>query len=182
MASLSYTLDILEISKFKLNINEYLTLLKFQHESEERSFPFVPDERFFPRILEEVYLIKEQDKISLGPKGIEVFQCKENLFEEFYKTFPHKVPTGTGYRPVSTLDVESASARTTKAIWDRIIKNKPYLQRTIIDNLKRELESRNRDGSIGFLQGIDTWLRQATWEKWEDIPDTKRTSTNYKQL
>ena len=182
MASLSYTLDILEISKFKLNINEYLTLLKFQHESEERSFSFVPDERFFPRLLEEGYLIKEEDKISLGPKGIEVFQGKENLFEEFNKTFPHKVPTGTGYRPVSTLDVESASARTTKAIWDRIIKNKPYLQRTIIDNLKRELESRNRDGSIGFLQGIDTWLRQATWEKWEDIPDTKRTSTNYKQL
>lgn len=182
MASLSYTLDILEISKFKLNINEYLTLLKFQHESEGRSFPFVPDERFFPRLLDDGYLIKEEDKILLGPKGIEVFQGTENLFEEFYKTFPHKVPTGTGYRPVSTLDVESASARTTKAIWDRIIKNKPYLQRTIIDNLKRELDSRNRDGSIGFLQGIDTWLRQATWEKWEDIPDTKRTSSNYKQL
>jgi len=190
MASLSYTLDILEISKFKLNINEYLTLLKFQHESEGRSFPFVPDERFIPRLVEDGYITTSAGIVdgidtihySLGPKGIEVFQGTENLFEEFYKTFPHKVPTGTGYRPVSTLDVESASARTTKAIWDRIIKNKPYLQRTIIDNLKRELDSRNRDGSIGFLQGIDTWLRQATWEKWEDIPDTKRTSSNYKQL
>jgi len=118
----------------------------------------------------------------LGPKGIELFHGKEDLFEEFYKTFPHKVPTGTGFRPVSTLDASGTSAKATKAIWDRVTKNKPYLQRTIINNLIKELDSRKRDGSIGFLQGIDTWLRQATWEKWEDIPDTKRTSTNYKQL
>jgi hypothetical protein len=190
MASLFYTLDLLEIGKHKLNLNEYLTLLKFQHEMEGRSFPFVPDERFYPRLLDggfievlssEMVDDKLVNKYTLGPQGIRVFKGDEDLFEEFYALFPHKVPTEMGWRPVSTTDVNSASAKTTRGIWDRVIKNKPYLQRKIIDNLKRELDHRKAEGSLAYLQGIDTWLRQATWEKWDDIPD-KKSSTGYIKL
>jgi hypothetical protein len=182
MVALFVTVDIIELSRLKLNMNEYFSLMKLQHDSEGKSFPFVVDERFIPRLIDESFVVREEDgTYSLGPEGIKVFKNENDRFEEFYALFPHKVPTGMGFRPVSTLDVGSTSAKVTRTIWDRIIKNKPYLQETIISNLKKELAQRQSDGSLSYLHNIDTWLRQATWEKWEDIPDAK-SSTRYTKL
>ena len=180
MVALFVTLDIIEISKFKLNLNEYLTLMKFQHDIDKKSFPFEPDERFFPRLLEEGFIIKEKIGYTLGPAGIRVFKGEDDLFEEFYTTFPHKVPTGMGFRPVSTTDPTGMSAKITRSIWDRIVKNKPYLQRNIIDGLKRELANRRANNNLAYLHNIDTWLRKATWEQWEDIPDEKKSNNSTK--
>lgn len=181
MVALFITLDILEIRKLKLTLNEYLTLYKFYHDLEGKPFPYIPDDRYFDSLLERNLIVKNEAGYTLSSEGIKVFNS-EDLFEEFYKTFPHKVPTEVGFRPVSTQDVNSSSAKATRAIWDRITKGKPNLQRTIIDNLKRELEYKKSDGSLGYLQNIDTWLRQATWEKWNNIPDKKRSSASYIKL
>jgi hypothetical protein len=180
MVALLVTLDVLEISKLKLNFNEYLTLLKIQHNLEGSPFPFVEDERFIPSLIEKQFIQKSEDGYILGEKGIKLFEG-EDLFEEFYKTFPHKVETEFGFRPLSTLDPQSESAKATRAIWLRKTKNKAELQRRIITNLKRELEHRKRTNSLKYLQNIDTWIRDSTWEKWEDIPDNKN-STGYIKL
>jgi hypothetical protein len=181
VVALFVTIDILALGQMKLNINEYLTLLKFQHDAEQKSFPFEPDYRYFPRLLEDGFLKKNEDNTySLGEAGLRVFKGND-MFEEFYGIFPHKVETGLGFRPVSTTDVNSISAKVTRGIWERVIKNKPYLQQKIIDGLKRELAHRKADGSMAYLHNIDTWLRQATWEKWDDIPD-KKTNNSYTKL
>jgi hypothetical protein len=157
--------------------------MKFQHTAEGLSFPFVPDERFFPRLLEENFIIQKEDgSYTLGVLGEKVFKGDGDLFEEFYSTYPHKVDTGSGFRPVSTASADTVSAKITRSIWDRITKNKPYLQRQIIDNLKKELAHKKAEGSLAYLQGIDTWLRQATWEKWEDIPEKRTSGNNYIKL
>lgn len=187
MVALFITLDLHEIRKFKLNLNEYLTLMRFQHDAEGRFFPFEPDERYFPRLLEDKFItespeLKDGKQVYLlGSMGEKVFKG-DDLFEEFYAVYPHKVNTEFGFRPVSTTDPNSASAKITRGIWDRIVKNKPYLQCRIINNLKRELEYRKNDNSMAYLQGIDTWLRQATWEKWNDIPDKRNSDGNYVKL
>ena len=182
MAQLFITISLVEINKHKLNLNEYLTLVKYQHVLEGKSFPFEPDTRFIVRLMKDGFVTKNSDGFgfTLGPAGIKIFQG-DDLFEEFYATFPHKVPTGTGFRPVSTNDPNGMSAKVTRSIWNRITKNKPYLQQTIIDSLKRELEQKKSTNSLGYLNNIDTWLRQATWEKWEDIPDEKK-SNNFTKL
>jgi len=184
MVAVFITLNIIEIRKLKLNLNEYLTLMKFQHEANGESFPFVPDDRYYERLLKDEFIVPKEDSplgYGLGPAGIKVFKG-DDLFEEFYAAFPAKVPTEMGFRPVSTGDPTGVSAAATRAIWDRVTKNKPYLQRLIIDNLKRELDHRKADGSLAYLQNIDTWLRQATWEKWNDIPDKKSAGSNYIKL
>jgi hypothetical protein len=185
MVAIFITLDILELRKLNLNLNEYLTLMKFQHERDGQSFPFDPDPRYLERLLKDEFIKEKVIKGTgyvLGPAGEKVFQG-DDLFEEFYATFPSKVPVGNnGFRPVSTGDVTGVSAKVTRGIWNRVTKNKPHLQRRIIDNLKRELDYRKSDGSIGYLQGIDTWLHQATWEKWDSIPDKRSSGNNYVKL
>jgi hypothetical protein len=190
MVALQITIDLLSIAKMGLNINEYLTLMKLQHDLANKTFPFVPDERFIPSLIERglvknKVILSTPDTINypyeLTEKGIAIFEG-DDLFEEFYAMFPHKVPTDIGFRPVSTLDPEGTSARATHAIWNRITKGKAALQRRIIDNLRKELIHRKKSGTLGYLHNIDTWLRHATWEKWEDISDVKESSTNITKI
>ena len=56
MVALFVSIDILEVSKLGLNLNEYFTLMKFQHNSERKSFPFEPDPRFFENLLQKGYI------------------------------------------------------------------------------------------------------------------------------
>jgi hypothetical protein len=175
-------IDLFELGKYDLNLNEYLTLLRYHHDLEESFFPYEPDWRYYERLLADEFIIKKEGGYTLTPKGIRVFEDEEDLFKEFYDTYPHKVATVTGFRPVSAANVDTISAKTTRGIWNRITKNKPGLQRKIIDNLRRELDHRKTEGSLAYLQGIDTWLRQATWEKWDDIPDRKDSSKGYTKL
>lgn len=181
MASLFYTIDLLEIRKYGLNINEYLTLLKFQHDAEGKTFPFIPDERFYQRLEIDGFITDKDGNYVLGVEGLKIFSG-EDLFEEFFELFPNSVDTGSGRRAISAKDPNSISGRATHDIWKRITKGKVDLQRKIIAGLKRELENRKANNSLGFLQGIDTWLRQATWEKWEDVPEKKSSSNNYIKL
>ena len=181
MSALFVTVDIIELNKLKLNINEYFSLMKIQHTMEGRSLPFEIDPRYIPRLIADGFISQNnENSYVLTEKGIRVFKG-DDLFEEFYAIFPHKVPTGLGFRPVSTLDSNSVSAKVTRSIWDRLVKNKPNLQMTIITNLKKELAYRQADGTLGYLHNIDTWLRQATWEKWENIPD-KKSFTGYTKM
>lgn len=184
MVALFVTIDILEIGKLKLNINEYLNILKLRHNEENKSFPYELDLRFIPRLIEDEFIISDdliKDGFSLGPSGKAIFEG-DDLFEEFFALYPNSVETGLGRRVISARDPNSVSGKATHDLWKRVTKNKPGLQRKIIECLKRELNQRRLDNSLGFIQGIDTWLRQATWEKWEDIPDDKKSSSNYIKL
>lgn len=188
MVALFVTIDILEIGKLKLNINEYLNLLKLRHDEENKSFPYELDLRFIPRLIEDQFIeyvvdreFPEKSFFRLGPVGKSLFEG-DDLFEEFFALYPNSVETGLGRRVISARDPNSVSGKATHDLWKRVTKNKPGLQRKIIECLKRELNQRRLDNSLGFIQGIDTWLRQATWEKWEDIPDDKKSSSNYIKL
>lgn len=187
MVALFVTIDILEIGRLGLNINEYLTLVKIRHDDENKGFPFEIDNKYIQRLVEKGYILDyyyvdtTQDPLkqrwTFTDKGKAIFEG-DDLFEEFFTLFPHYVETGLGRRVISAKDPNSVSGKTTHSIWRRITKNKPQIQRKIIDALKRELEHRKSTNSMAYLQGIDTWLRQATWEKWENIPEEKSSNNS----
>jgi hypothetical protein len=176
------TIDYLELIRNKLIINEYLNLLKLRYVEENTSFPYELDPRYMD-ILESKGFVEhdpQNDGYILSSKGRSFFEG-DDLFEEFYKLYPTSVETGLGRRAISAKDPNSTSGKQTHEIWKRVTKNKPGLQKKIIDCLKRELEHRRSTDSMSYIQGIDTWLRNATWEKWEDIPE-QNNSKNYTKL
>jgi len=179
MVALFVTIDILEIGKLKLNINEYLNLLKLRHNEENKSFPYDLDPRYLDRLEEEGYVIHDpqNDGYILGPNSKKIFE-EDDLFVEFFSLYPGYVETGLGRRAISAKDPNSISGKATHDIWRRVTKNKPSLQRKIIECLKRELDHRRSTDSMAYLQGIDTWLRQATWEKWENIPEENKSNNS----
>ena len=41
------------------------------------------------------YILQEEKEVVLTEKGKEIFELSEDLFEQFFELFPHKVPDGT---------------------------------------------------------------------------------------
>lgn len=171
------------LEKNNLSVNEYLTLLKiYLFGAYEVIIPFSSELLIVEALVRRGLLDRDTDNMfSLSEIALSFFETQGNndLFEEFYKTFPSTVPDGTGgIRPVSTSDVNGKGAQKTKQIWKKMLKNNIEKQKFVIECLKTELENRKKTGKLMYLHNIDTWLRQADWEKWESIVNKDKGSDN----
>lgn len=175
MKGLRFVIDIFAINTKDLLITEYLTLYHINLKNCSENFPlffkvFIPTESDYKGLMDKGFILKSffnHSGYTFTAKAEELFPDVNKKFEEFYTLFPHKVPDQSGhYRPVSTKDPNSASAATTRKIWNNIVGSNPALSDMIIKGLKAELIYRERARSLTYLNNIDTWLRNYTWEKW----------------
>ena len=169
-------IDLRWLTTTGLNINEYLTLLKIY---QKQDIPFNVSKDEINSLIESGYLVeKEEGVYNYTFKTFTIFQeqPEEDLFEEFYRLFPHKVPDGQqGYRHTSTQDPRGMAAKRTRQIWSRLVGKKIAKQDHIIKCLRAELKYRTNKGSLMYLNNIDTWLRQAKWEEWEYLIATENS-------
>jgi|TARA_R110002020_G_scaffold137687_4_gene307108 hypothetical protein len=92
----------------------------------------------------------------------------DKMFEELVELYPFKVLSPTrGARVLRAKDPNSMSNKKAKNRYKRIIQNKPHLHRYIIKCLKTQLE--HEKDNLGYMQNLDTWINNHTWEKYEDV-------------
>lgn len=155
-------IDLKEIKRLKLSLNEYLTLLHFNNFIE------------YSYSKEDIDKLVEKDFLKVLANGLPVLTSKSvtyfesgELFEEFYYTFPHKVPGRFGEeRPLRNESTATNGALVTKGIFKKKTKGNQSLQRHIIDVLQTETSWRENNNSLQYMNNIDTWLRQNNWEKY----------------
>lgn len=169
------TLDLVELKRKGLTINEYLSLVKickFQNEK----FDFDVTERNLESLRGKGYLRKDHEsgKLLVTDKTLDLFN-ESDLFEEFYGLFPHTVTDGRRKRVLSSTNPNTNSASLTKKIWNKLTKKDKKMQEQIIRGLKIELEHRYKEGSLIYMKSIDSWLRGYTWEKWLDFENSSET-------
>ena len=184
------TIDLKLLKNLGLNVNEYLTLLKIHliDDSNPSPFPFSSSEKVVRSLGEKNWINFKEDEefgiagISMTDKAERLFD-QEDLFQEFLETFPTRVPDGRGrYRPVSAASVDSKSAQTARHLWMKNVGKDAGRQRLVIDALHKELKTRESQGTLMYLNNMQTWLRQHKWEDWVDMPDAPSNSSNTKQL
>lgn len=156
-------IDLTEIKRLKLSLNEYLTLLHFNN-----SIEYNYSKEDINNLLEKDFLRLLSNNLPvLSPRAVTYFESGE-LFEEFYYTFPHKVPGRFGEeRPLRNESIETNGALVTKGIFKKKTRGNQSLQRHIIDILQAEVSWRENNNSLQYMNNIDTWLRQNNWEKYE---------------
>ena len=184
MRGLRLIIDLTRVVANEITITEYLSLyyIRLVNAGEDHKLffkSFLPSDKDYTYLGQKGFVVTSafsKSQYELTDKGRKLFPDIDNSFEEFYNMFPHKVPDSTGhYRPVSTKDITSVSAQATRKLWNRIIGSNPSLQDNIIEGLKKELKYRERSGTMMYLNNIDTWLRNYTWEKWlTDINDEEK--------
>lgn len=114
------------------------------------------------------------NKYKLDNKGLDLFEESniENKFLEFWELYPKEVPDGMGgIRILRTGSSKSKQSDICRDKYFRIIKNKPELHNHIIKCLKKQLEM--EANKIKYMTGIEVWLNNHTWEKYEDLENNK---------
>ena len=104
---------------------------------------------------------------NLGPLNTKYFNNIE-LFEKFYNTFPHTVPVDHGDpRPLRASSINTNTAKVFKTKWSRKVRSNLELQAKIIKILEAEIQWREENDTLKYMNNIDTWLNNYNWEKYE---------------
>jgi hypothetical protein len=134
--------------------------------------------------------LQEQEYIKITGNGdFELRQKAINLFEtqtpnvkwaEFLGNYPIKVPNGKGgYRILKTGDPNARGNEKIKAKYFAIIKKDPDIHDKIVNALKKEVSDRKASGDLQYMQNIQTWLNQHTYEKYICLPEDSIEDTSY---
>ena len=89
------------------------------------------------------------------------------MFEELLSLYPFKVETERGSRVLRAKDPSAHSNSKAKKKYAKIVKGKPHLHRTILLSLEKQLTAEKHN--LGYMQNLETWINNHTWEKYEDI-------------
>jgi|TARA_R110002049_G_scaffold17747_3_gene68811 hypothetical protein len=91
----------------------------------------------------------------------------EQMFAELVAAFPRKVNSGRGVRILRAADASSSANRKAMTRYRKIVLNKPHVHKKIMGLLDNQLKV-ERD-NLGFLQSLEVWINNHTWEKYTDI-------------
>jgi hypothetical protein len=92
----------------------------------------------------------------------------DEMFAELLSTYPNRVKTSSGnVRVLSGKDPDATSNKKAKRRYERIVKNKPHIHTKVMQGLRNQLKVTE----LQYMQNIETWLNNYTWEKYEDIDE-----------
>jgi len=169
------SINLIQLLKLNLTVNEYLTLLKLKLIGDDIMLPFSSTEGCIKALIEKEYLIVDKDLLKFSSKGEKVFKeagvrISEKDFEEFYNIYPAKTSSGRRLRSSARLnngsftrDFSVCYKKYTLAVKDLSV------HESIVSATKNMLYDYQRRGSTDFLQNIETYIHQRTWEKYMDL-------------
>lgn len=93
------------------------------------------------------------------------------MFAELIHKYPNRVKTSKGEtRVLCAKDPNAATNIKAKKRYTKIVKNKPHIHKYIMGCLDNQLKVVD----TAYMQNLETWLNNYTWERYEDITDGKQ--------
>lgn len=164
-------INLIQLIKHNLNINEYLTMCKVKYIMEDIQLPFITNDTFIDSLVTKGFLINQDGNISLTSKANKLFSSVGELtdehFSELFNLYPSNTPSGRVLRAKNkevmgnlTRDYQVLSKKYLKAIksieeHDEVMK----ALRTMLTDYK------NR-GSLNYLVKLETFINQRGWENY----------------
>jgi len=165
-------IDIEHIIGLKLSPDEYVFLL-LHHKGEFDDYVSRGIRlRVDLKKLQDMEYIKilEDSKVAIRTKFIDLIETDfDRQFAELIGTYPMKVGAAGKYRILHAANPDAKANAKSKAKYRNILKRDPSLHRRIIKALNVQLKHQ-RD-SLQYLNALDVWLNQSTWEKWEGMDE-----------
>lgn len=118
--------------------------------------------------------------VRLTSKGMDIFLSNKDMFHKLIEIYPTSVKTNRGgRRALSVKDPNGIIASKLRKKWLAITKGDLEYQTKVLKCLKKEIEIRKRSGELAYMQNVETWLHNATWEKYEHLIDKDEDSTTH---
>ena len=121
--------------------------------------------------------LQEDEYIKLGetikdhvirPNFVDLFTNDfDSMFAELIDTYPMKVSTIRGIRILHAKDPNVKANEKAKKKYEKIVKNNLHIHKSIMKALNTQLTMDKHN--LSYLQNLETWLNNHTWEKYQDI-------------
>jgi|TARA_R110000796_G_scaffold5683_21_gene20962 hypothetical protein len=102
------------------------------------------------------------------------------MFAELIGTYPMKVSTTTGIRILHAKDPDAYTNLKCKNKYKKIVKTNSHTHRAIMTALNTQLTLERN--SLAYLQNLETWLNNHTWEKYQDIDINDNSTSEPKRI
>ena len=100
----------------------------------------------------------------------------DQMFAELVGTYPMKVNSpGRGIRVLHAKDPDAKANEKNRKRYKKIVDGKPYKHKHIMTCLNNQLKV-ERD-NLGYLQNLETWINNHTWEKYENLDENDTGET-----
>jgi hypothetical protein len=140
--------------------------------------------------IEDLKLIVDQHKleeagyIKLGEDEVflreHFLQYVESSFDKMWhgllSTYPLKVLANGQLRILRAKDPTSKANAKAKVKYQKIVGNDVTKHQHIIECLNRELQLRKTSNSLGYMQQLETWINNYSWEKYSDLSEDGTTT------
>ena len=180
-------INLIQLLKLNLTINEYLTLYKLKLLSEKIPLPFSSTEDCLKSLVSKGFLEIDGDGLKFSASGLKVFRqagtaITKKDFEEFYLLIPMKTPGGRRLR--SGVDKGGKSTRDFDTCYQKYLKvaKTTSEHEDIVQATKNCIADYRRRGSMEYFQNIETFINQRTWEKYADMSPIDILGENVERL
>tara|TARA_R100001463_G_scaffold13104_1_gene35135 strand:- start:62 stop:607 length:546 start_codon:yes stop_codon:yes gene_type:complete len=98
------------------------------------------------------------------------------MFEELISVYPNRVHTKTSVRVLCAADPKAKTNDKARKRYKGVVGRKLHLHNKIIKALRVQLKV--QEDSLGYMQNLETWINNHTWEKYENLNENDgRTTT-----
>ena len=115
----------------------------------------------------------EGDDVTLRDKfGSATVSDFDQMWHGLLSRFPLKVINQGSVRMLRAKDPDSKANGKAKSKYQKIVGTDKEKHNRIIECLNRELDFRRKGNGLGYMQMLDTWINNHSWEKYTDTNDT----------
>lgn len=184
-------IDLIKLLKNNLNVNEYLTLIKINGEINDKEFPFTSTELTLKSLEEKEWLILEDNEIELSKKAYKLIGEKtinentttESNFDELFDIYPYRTPSGRILRSRNKI-VSGKLTHNYCKLRDRYLRKVKTIDEhtEVLINTKTMISNANMRNSIEYLQQLETYINQNSWENYTEGKEDFSSSNNIIRL
>tara|TARA_R110000824_G_scaffold14863_4_gene62949 strand:+ start:2493 stop:3044 length:552 start_codon:yes stop_codon:yes gene_type:complete len=118
--------------------------------------------------------VVRQDFIDLFTNN---FDC---MFAELISRYPMKVNTSNGIRILHAKDPDVKANEKAKNKYQKIVKTNLHIHKAIMTALDTQLTLERNN--LGYMQNLEVWLNNHTWEKYQDIDKNETNNSEPKRI
>lgn len=114
----------------------------------------------------------EEDECTLREKFNDEFSSTEDvIWHSLLSHYPLKVIANGAVRILRAKDPGSKANAKARAKYLKYVGKNKQKHEHVIKCLQRELQLRKNGNNLGFMQQLETWINNHTWEKYSDLSD-----------
>jgi hypothetical protein len=164
------------LKQLGLTADEYVFLILTYRKESLEDLKLIVD---LTKLQEAGYIkIGEEDVVHLREGFLQYIASPfDRMWHGLLSTYPLKVYANGTTRILRAKDPDSKANQKSKLKYQKIVGTDVTKHEHIMKCLNRELQLRKQGNGLAFMQQLETWLNNHSWEKYSDLSEDGKSTT-----